>query len=77
MVNIHLVLPCEVAFCEAEVMDGVEQVGLAYAVPAADANDPFGERKLLLHVVLELEDRYGINDKAGHKFIAAQNRGSI
>jgi hypothetical protein len=53
------VLPGKIAFGEAEVMDGIKQVGLAHAIAAANAYNALGKGKILLEIILELEERYG------------------
>jgi len=44
----------KIAFGETAVINGIEQVGFANAVRAANANDPFGKRKLHLPVIFKL-----------------------
>jgi hypothetical protein len=53
---ILLVLPAEIAFGETEVMNGVEKIGFTNTIPSADANNTFGKTKLLLEIILELEN---------------------
>lgn len=53
--NIRCIAAAEIAFGEAEVMNGVEQVGFARAVAAANAHYSVGENKLSGVVVLELK----------------------
>ena len=60
---ILLILPAEIAFGEAEVMYGIEKIRFPNAIPSADANDSFRETKLLLEIILELENRYGMKVK--------------
>jgi hypothetical protein len=54
--NVLLVAACEITFGETKIIEGIEQVGLAHAIVATDAYDPFRELKRSLAVVLELED---------------------
>ena len=63
-INIQLVCPGKIAFGETEVMNGIQQIGFANSVAAANANNAFGKNKLLMKIVFELEDRYGIQAKA-------------
>jgi len=60
MQDILAVAAGKIAFGKAAVIYGIEQVGFANAVWAADANNPFGKRKLHLPVIFELGERYGI-----------------
>ena len=53
-VNVQLVLPGKIAFCETEIMNGIEQVGLAYAISPANTHHPFRKREILVKVVFEL-----------------------
>lgn len=46
----------KIAAGKAEIVDGVEQIGLAGAVPAGDAYDPVLEGKGLLRVIFELDE---------------------
>jgi hypothetical protein len=54
LVNIHLIQAGKVTFCEAEIMYGIQQVGLAYAVSSANTYDPFRKSKFLPEIVFEL-----------------------
>lgn len=45
--------PAEIALCEAQIVDRIEQVRLSHSVPAADADDPGIEPEILLEIVLE------------------------
>jgi hypothetical protein len=53
-----LILPGEIAFGKAEVVDGVKQIGLPDAITAANAYDPFPKAKSGLFIVLKLHQRY-------------------
>ena len=55
MMHIHRILPGKIAFGKTEIMDCIQQIGFAYAVAATNANNAFGKNKLLVKVVLELE----------------------
>jgi hypothetical protein len=55
MVDIIAVSPAKITAGEAEVMDGVKQVGLANAVFAADTIDPAIELKTLFSIIFKLE----------------------
>jgi hypothetical protein len=50
-----LVAAREIAFGKTEVIEGVEQVGLAHTVVATDADNSFSEPEGRLAVVLELK----------------------
>ena len=63
LVYVHGVGAGKIAFGKAEIMDGVEQIGFAYAVTAANAHDAFCKMELLVKIVLELKNRYGIKIK--------------
>jgi hypothetical protein len=62
--HIHLVLPGKIAFGETQIMNGIQQIGFAHTISAANANNALGKNKLLVEVVFELEQRYGIQSKA-------------
>lgn len=55
---IGLVAAREIASGEAEVIQGIQEVGLADAIIAADADDPFIEAEGGLRIVLEADKRY-------------------
>jgi hypothetical protein len=55
---ILLVGPAKVTLSETEIIQGVQQISLAHAIIAANANDPFPEPESGLGVVLELEEGY-------------------
>jgi hypothetical protein len=44
----------EIAFCKAQVIDRIQQVGLANPIIAANSHDPFPELEISLFIVLEL-----------------------
>lgn len=50
----ELVLPGKIALSKAKVIDGIQQIGLANAIAAADAYDPLGKVEGGLFVVFEL-----------------------
>jgi CO dehydrogenase/acetyl-CoA synthase alpha subunit len=50
------VLAGKIAFGKTEVMDGIQQVGLTHTVTTANAYKGSGKAKLLVKVVLELEE---------------------
>jgi hypothetical protein len=64
LVNIHAILPCKIAFGKTEVMNGIQQIGFANAVAAANAHNAFGKVKLLMEIILELKQRYSVKVKA-------------
>lgn len=64
MMNVHGILACEIAFCKTEIMDRVEQVGLAHPVAAANTDDPLRKLKVVLKVIFKLIERYGTQVKA-------------
>ena len=45
----------EVAFCKAEVIDGIQEVGLSGAVAPGDAYDTFVEPEIAPGVILKLD----------------------
>jgi hypothetical protein len=51
----------ELAFSEAEIVNGVQQVGFAAAVAPGDANDAPAETVSPVRIVLELGKRYVSN----------------
>jgi hypothetical protein len=53
-----LVGPAKIALGKTEVIQGVEQVGFAGPVVAANADDPFPEPERGLGIILELYDGY-------------------
>ena len=55
MVDIIAVSPAKITAGEAEVMDGVQEVGLSHAVFTADTIDPAIELKSLLRIIFKLE----------------------
>jgi hypothetical protein len=61
--NVHRILPAEITFGKTEVMDRVQQIRLAHTVAAANANDPLRKLKVLLKIILKLEERYGMKVK--------------
>ena len=54
----------KIAFGETEIMNGVEEVGFTYTIPAADTYNAFGKIKLLVIVVFELQKCYGVKVEA-------------
>ena len=56
LVDIQLVLPGKITFGETEIMDRIQQVGLAYAISSANANDPLREGEVLVEIIFELEN---------------------
>jgi len=51
---ILLIAPGKIRFGKTEIIDGVEQIGLAHSIISADAYDPIREPESILAVVLEL-----------------------
>ena len=64
LVNAHGIWPGEVAFRKTQVMNGIQQVGFTYTIPAADTDNAFGKIKLLVIVVFELQKCYGVKVEA-------------
>ena len=54
VVDVQLVLSGEITFGEAEVVNGIEQIGFTNTIAAANANNAFGELKFLMKIILEL-----------------------
>jgi hypothetical protein len=44
----------KIAFCDAEIINGIQQIGLTDPIIAADSYDPFPEFESGLSVILEL-----------------------
>lgn len=63
MLHHQRILPGKIAFGKTEVMNGVEQIGFAHAIAAANAYNGFGKTYLLVKVVFELKKRYGVQLK--------------
>ena len=55
MMNIQLVLAGKITFGEAEVMNGIKQIGFTDSIAAADTNNAFGKDELLVKIVFELK----------------------
>jgi len=55
MMNIHLVVPREIAFGKAQVMNGIQQVGFTYTIVSTDANNTLSKVELLLKIIFKLE----------------------
>jgi hypothetical protein len=45
---------CEITSCKTEIINGIQQIGLPYSVPATDSYKPSIESKFRLLVVLKL-----------------------
>jgi hypothetical protein len=58
--DIYHVGPAEIAFCEAQVINGIEQVCLAHAIGSADTHDTGMELEGTMRVIFKLYQRYGI-----------------
>jgi hypothetical protein len=67
------ILPREIAFRKTEIMNRINQVGLPNAVFSTNANDALRKNKVFMEVVLELEKRYGIDEKAQARRFKAQD----
>jgi hypothetical protein len=50
----------KIAFGKTEVVYGIQQIGFAGSVAAADANDALVKPVVLEIVILELKKRYGL-----------------
>ena len=48
----------EITFREAEIINRIQQVGLANAIVTANAYNPFPELEICLFVIFELYERY-------------------
>jgi len=53
--NVQLVLAGKITFGEAEVMNRIKQIGFAYTVAAANADNAFAKLELLVKIVFELK----------------------
>jgi hypothetical protein len=56
-------VPGKIAFGKTQVMYSVKQIGFAYAIASANAYNVFRKMKLLLAIILELENFYGLQKK--------------
>lgn len=56
MMDIVGILPAEIAFRKTQIMNGIQQVGFAHTITAADAYNPFREGELLREIVFELKE---------------------
>jgi hypothetical protein len=63
MQNIRAILAGKITAGETEVIDGVQQIGLAHAIAATDTHDPLGKPELTGKIIFKLKDRYGIYGK--------------
>ena len=63
MLNIGRIATGKVAFGETEIVDGIEEIRLAYAIAPAYPHDSLGKLIGLMKIVLELENRYGLQGK--------------
>ena len=61
--NIQTVLPGKIAPGKTEIMNGVQQVGFAHAIPSADPGNAFGKAEFLLEIIFELKNRYVIQEQ--------------
>ncbi len=48
------ILPCEITFSKAQVMNGIQEIGLTNAIPATDAGDAFRKFNLPVEIIFEL-----------------------
>jgi len=51
-----LVGPGKITLGKTKIVEGIQQVGLADTIVAANANDPLGESEGSLPVILELKE---------------------
>src|ERR1700739_2671506 len=56
--HILLIGAPKITFCETQVIQGSQQVGLADPIVSANADDPFLKREGGLGIVLKLKERY-------------------
>src|SRR5688572_12681077 len=68
-------ITCKVAFGKTQIMNSVQQIGFAYTVAAADANNIFCKMKFLLEVILKLKNLYRFNKKIQEKALRAKIQG--
>jgi hypothetical protein len=54
MQNILAIAAGKIAFGETAIINGIEQVGFAHAIGAANTHDPLGEGKVTRLVIFEL-----------------------
>jgi hypothetical protein len=60
MMNVLQIRFGKIAFCETQIIDCVQQIGLANAVAAANANNPFIETEGCMGIIFKLDERYGM-----------------
>lgn len=58
MMHIPLIGSGKIAPGKGKIVDGIQQIGLAYAIITANPHYPFPELKGGLAVILELDERY-------------------
>jgi hypothetical protein len=56
LIHILLVGPRKITLGKTKIVDGIQQVGLADSIVAANADDPLGESEGSLPVILELKE---------------------
>jgi hypothetical protein len=61
--NVLQIAAGKIAFCEAAIINSIQQVGFANSVFSTNTNDAAGKLKRVLAVVLKLEQRYRIKSK--------------
>ncbi len=59
LLHIISILPGKIAFGKTEIMNSIQQIGLAHAVLTTDPHDPFRKGKRRGTVIFELENGYG------------------
>ena len=52
--NIELIVPAKITFCKTEIVDRVEQIGLANTIPSTNANNSLCKTELLVKIIFEL-----------------------
>ena len=56
VMNVQLVLPRKITFGKTEVMDSIQQIGLAHTIAAANTNNAFSKIELLVKIIFELKE---------------------
>jgi len=55
MMNVCSIVPTEITFSEAQIVNCIKQIGFANTIAAANANNSFRKSELLAKVVFELK----------------------
>ena len=56
MMHINGIVAAEITFGKAEIMNGIQQVGFAYAIAAANAYNTGRKNMVLLYIIFKLDN---------------------